>query len=66
MIVFMEINDFEKLKNFYGSYKKTAEEIGISYTRYNQWRWDPSIMPKYARKLIELAVLNIKSNCEAA
>ena len=47
---------FEILKQIYGTHKAAAKELGVSYTRYNQWRWDPEKMPTYSKKLVELAV----------
>jgi len=51
---------FEKLRDHFGSHKKAAEHLRVSYTRYNEWRWHPDKMPAYAKHHVELAVKNIE------
>ena len=46
---------FDILKEKFGTHKAAAAAIGVSYTRYNEWRWRPDEMPSAARKLVELA-----------
>lgn len=49
-------NIFELLKQHAGSHKAAAKYIGLSYTRYNEWRWRPETIPAPGRRLLELAV----------
>jgi hypothetical protein len=51
---------FNKLKENFGTHKKAAEFIGLSYTRYNEWRWNPDVVPAYGIKLLELAVESVQ------
>jgi hypothetical protein len=46
---------FEALKARFGTHKAAAKAIGVSYSRYCQWRWCPDKMPERSRKLVELA-----------
>jgi len=54
----MEIKEiFEFLRKHEGSHKAAAKYIGMSYTRYNEWRYgDPDNIPNGGRRLLELAV----------
>lgn len=54
--IYMDIKVFEILKEHNGTHKKAAASIGLSYTRYNEWRWDPIQIPAYGKKLLQLAV----------
>lgn len=51
---------FEQLKLHFGSYKASAKFIGVSYSRYNEWRADPDAMPLHAKRLVELAIESLK------
>lgn len=51
----MDEKVFEILRKHNGTHKKAAASIGLSYTRYNEWRWKPSKIPKYGKKLLQLA-----------
>lgn len=66
VILFCMETEFELLKQYFGTHKKAAKELGVSYTRYNEWRWRPNEMPGYAKKLVELASEKITSNEKAA
>lgn len=46
---------FQLLKDHAGSHKAAAKYIGMSYTRYNEWRWNPDSIPGPGRRLLELA-----------
>jgi len=48
-------NEIEILRQRHGTHKAVSVFLGVSYTRYNEWRWEPEKMPAYAKKLIELA-----------
>lgn len=50
------MDEFKILKKRFKTHKRAAAYLGISYSRYCAWRWHPECMPKYAQKLIELAV----------
>ena len=53
----MEIKEiFEFLREHEGSHKAAAKYIGMSYTRYNEWRWNSDNIPNGGRRLLELAV----------
>jgi len=57
----MEIkNIFQLLKEHTGSHKAAARFIGMSYTRYNEWRWRPESIPTPGRRLLELVVKDIQ------
>jgi len=45
---------FEKLKIVFGTHKAAAKAIGVSYTRYNEWRWRPDDMPDRAKEYVRL------------
>ena len=53
----MDKKSFDILRKRFGTHKAAAKWLGISYTRYNEWRWKPDDMPEYSRRLIELAVI---------
>ena len=50
-------NTFETLKKFYGSHRKAAKALFVSYTRYNEWRWRPDEIPARSRNYIEMAAM---------
>lgn len=52
-------NYFSILRGFFGSHVAASEYLGVSYSRYNQWRWGAPI-PAKDRRLLELAVWRIK------
>jgi len=52
----MRPDAFDILKTHAKTHKEAAKLIGLSYTRYNEWRWDPSKIPEYGKKLLELTV----------
>jgi hypothetical protein len=54
----MEKQIFEKLKAIYGTHKKAAKALDVSYSRYNEWRWNPKCVPKAMSNYLELAVLS--------
>lgn len=47
-------NIFKELRDIYGSHKAASRAIGVSYTRYNEWRWRPEDMPERAKKHVRL------------
>jgi hypothetical protein len=63
---FMDTNIFKALRDHTGSHKKAAELIGLSYTRYNEWRWQPDRIPEYGKKLLELTFSRINSEHKTA
>lgn len=56
-------NPFDQLKKHYRSHKSAAKALGVSYSRYNDWRWAPDKMPRRARTLVELAAAAIETSC---
>ena len=48
--------EFEKLRLYFGNHKAAAKGIGVSYSRYNDWRAYPEKMPQRAVRQIEYAV----------
>ena len=60
IVALMNKNVFEILKKHNGTHKKAAESIGLSYTRYNEWRWRPKEIPEYGKKLLQLTVDKIQ------
>jgi len=51
---------FEFLRDRFKSHKAAAKYLGISYTRYNEWRWRPDEMPEYSKRLVEFGVKALK------
>ena len=58
----MRNDTFDILKRHAKTHKAAAKLIGLSYTRYNEWRWNPSKIPEYGIKLLELTVEQILAN----
>jgi hypothetical protein len=52
-------NMFQLLKEHTGSHKAAARFIGMSYTRYNEWRYKPQEIPAPGLRLLEFAVKSI-------
>jgi hypothetical protein len=52
----MEKQVFDRLKKLHGTHKQAAKELGVSYSRYNEWRWDPECIPEAMRKYLDLAL----------
>jgi hypothetical protein len=48
-------NLFDTLKTKFKTHKAAAAYLGVSYSRYNDWRWEPARMPKRARRMMEMA-----------
>ena len=57
----MRIN-YKILKNYYGSHKAVAEELGISPDHYRKIRNNRTVMSISLRKLIILSANQITSN----
>lgn len=57
-------NYFVILKGFFGTHRAAAEYLGISYSRYNDWRWGTSTVPNKFRRLLQLAVTQIQNTPE--
>lgn len=55
----MRNNTFDILKKHAKTHKEAAKLIGLSYTRYNEWRWNPSKIPEYGKELLRLKVEEI-------
>jgi hypothetical protein len=45
---------FDKLKDKFGTHAAVAKQLGVSYTRYNEWRWRPECIPESSRRYLEL------------
>lgn len=45
---------FDKLKDEFGTHLAVANQLGVSYTRYNEWRWRPECIPESSRRYLEL------------
>lgn len=54
--------NYEILKNHYGSHKKVAEILGISYDHYRKVRNERTTMSLQLRKLITLSAERIVNN----
>jgi len=52
---------FERLREFYGSHRAAAKALGVSYTRYNEWRWRTDKMPERAKNHVTLAARQIET-----
>jgi hypothetical protein len=50
---------FELLKKHTKSHKASAKYIGLSYSRYCEWRWRPEQIPAAGHRLLEFAVKSI-------
>ena len=53
---------FKLLREFAGTHKAAAKHIGMSYTRYNEWRYRPQDIPPAGCRLLELAAKEIQAN----
>jgi hypothetical protein len=51
---------FDRLRAKLGSHKAAASYLRVSYTRYNEWRWRPEIVPPQGRRLMELALFRLE------
>jgi len=52
----MEIKHYFKiLKQAFKTHKAVAKHLGLSYSQYNVWRWNPKGIPASGKKLLELA-----------
>ncbi len=56
------VENIEILKKKFGSYRASAEYIGVSKDRYYQWKRSPEEIPSQGKRLIELAVESIKKS----
>jgi len=56
---------FEFLKQHFGSHKRAAKYLGISYTRYNEWRWRPDDMPEYSKRLVKFGAQSLGLKIES-
>ena len=61
----MEKTIFEILRKHFKTHKEVARQIGLSYTRYNEWRWNPEQIPDYGKKLLELTLEKIDQEPKA-
>jgi len=50
---------FEILERRYGSHKAASRALYVSYTRYNEWRWNPEKIPDRSKKYLDLAAKQI-------
>lgn len=50
---------FELLKKHTKSYKASAKYIGLSYSRFCEWRWHPEQIPAAGHRLLEFAAKSI-------
>ena len=64
-ILTMNQNVFEKHKHHFGSHKAVAKAIGLSYTRYNEWRWRPAGIPEYGKILLQLTLSKAEATANA-
>jgi len=53
-------NYFVILREHFGTHRAAAEYLGVSYSRYNEWRWGRDPIPKKFRRLLELAVQGVQ------
>lgn len=47
-------NPFAVFKCKFGSHKAAAAFLGVSYTRYNEWRWQPDKAPGRVIRMLEI------------
>jgi hypothetical protein len=59
-------NPFDILKKKFRTHKAAAGYLGVSYSRYNDWRWAPDKMPRRAQRMVEMAASMVgeKGGCE--
>lgn len=60
------VENIEILKQHFGSYRRSAEFLGVSKDRYYQWKANPESIPPQGRRLIELAVESIRRAKDAS
>ena len=51
--------NIEILRNYFGSYRASADYLGVSKDRYYQWKRNPESIPPQGKRLIELAVESV-------
>lgn len=54
-------NMFDTLKGKFKTHKAAAAYLGVSYSRYNDWRWAPELMPRRARRMMEMAAAMVSA-----
>lgn len=52
----MTNENFITLKRRYKTHRAAAKALGVSYSRYNDWRWRPDEMPLSMQRYVELVV----------
>jgi hypothetical protein len=55
---------FKALKNHFRTHKAAAAYLGVSYTRYNEWRWRPKEIPLPMQNYLRLVVSNLPSSAK--
>lgn len=55
---------FEALKSHFGTHKAAAAHLGVSYTRYNEWRWRPEEIPLPMQNYLRLVVSGLPSTAK--